>query len=337
MESSFAADFQRRLFRQFIAQKGEKTAIAEICTLLNLNKSSVYNRVSGDQLIKLDELLLLMEEMEIAVAELFPAKHISFQLPALTHPVRSCREYLLELSRYFTAFQLVPGLRLWFSTNSLSFFQHLHFRELALFKIFTYARINWQLPYSEMLVFDPNTFPERDLYDSLMKPMLASYVRIPTVEFWSDDLYYSTLQQIKYFSSSGQLQDPALIGLLYEQLQSLCTHQYEMAKQGQKWEYGTRLGDLGQRSGKFDLYYNAIAPLSITLLAESQTLHGVFTVFDDPNFLFSANEQMYDYSLQWMNKLKSKCMHISEDGEQGRRAYFNGLQAQIKAQIRVVV
>lgn len=167
-----------------------------------------------------------------------------------------------------------------------------------------------------------------------MLPILESYVRVPSIEFWSDDLYYSTLQQIRYFSKSGQLQDPTLIQLLYEQLQLLCTHQYEMAKQGRKWVYGTKLADVARSSGQFDLYYNEIAPLSITLVAESPTVHGVFTVFDDPNFMFSTNERMYAYSLAWMDKLKAKCIHISEDGEQGRRAYFQGLQQQIMAQNR---
>ena len=336
MESPQAADFQRQLFRHFIAQVGEKMAVARLCELLNLNKSSVYKRMAGEQLIKLDELLLLIKKLDLAVDELFPANHhrISWQFPTLQQPIRSCREYLLQVSAYFDTFALTPGLRIWFSANSLPLFQHLQFRELALFKIFAYARINWQLPYSEALVFDPQTFPEREIYEELMQPILAAYLRLPTIEFWSDDLYYSTLQQIRYFSKSGQLQDPALIQLLYDQLQLLCTHQYDMARHGQKWTYGAKRSDVAKNSGKFDLYYNEIAPLNITLLAESPTLYGVFTVFDDPNFMFTSNEPMYAYSLAWMNKLKAKCIHISEDGEQGRRAYFQALQNQITAQNR---
>ncbi len=336
MESPNAADYQRRLFRHFIDQMGEKTALAQLCELLHLNKSSVYSRIAGDPLIKLDELLLLLEKLDLPLDELLPSsrQRIALQFPTLTQPIRDCREYLTQLHRHFTAFERTPDLRVWFSTHSLSLFQHLHFRELALFKMFAYARINWQLPYSESLVFDPHTFPEREIYDSLMKPMLDSYVRLPTVEFWSDNLYYSTLQQISYFARSGQLQDAGLIQLLYEQLQLLCTHQYEMAKHGQKWVYGIKRSDVAKNSGKFDLYYNEIAPLNITLVAESPTVHGVFTVFDDPNFMFTTDERMYAYSLAWMAKLKAKCLHISEDGEQNRRAYFQALQNQITAQNR---
>lgn len=37
---------------------------------------------------------------------------------------------------------------------------------------------------------------------------------------------------------------------------------------------------------------------------------------------------------RYMNKLRTKCIHISEDGEQNRRAYFQTLQQQITAQNR---
>ncbi len=93
--------------------------------------------------------------------------------------------------------------------------------------------------------------------------------------------------------------------------------------------YGDKFGKESGNGGKFDLYHNEIAPLNITLLAESQHIRGVFTVFDDPNFMFNSSEKLYQYTFDWMQKLKSKCQHISEDGERTRRAYFNALRKTI--------
>lgn len=100
-----------------------------------------------------------------------------------------------------------------------------------------------------------------------------------------------------------------------------------MAKKGRKWIHGEKIQREG---GKFDLYHNEIAPLNITLLAESQHLKGIFTVYDDPNFMFSDNLEMYDYTLASMEKLKTKCLHISEDSEQNRRAYFHIIREEIR-------
>jgi len=325
--------FQQKLLHHLALLLGEKSLVPILCDLLHLNKSSVYNRLKGEKLLSLEELLLIANQFGISLDAFLPSasEKATFRFKPLTTPVRNCREYLTEIVSNFKLFNDVPDLRVWFSTSTLPFFHHLNFRELALFKIFAYARINWQLPYTESLRFDPATFPERDMYESLMKPILEYYNRLSTVEFWSDDLYDNTLRQIKYFANAGQLADNSIAEMLLEQLQTLCVHQYEMAKQGHKWAVGTRSHVSAKYSGTFDLYYNEIAPLSITLLAESQHLRGIFTVYDDPNFMFSADEGLYGYTLKWMQKLKAKCVHISQDGEQNRRAYFNRLGDGLKS------
>lgn len=327
-----ASTFQKNFFRQIIVQQGEKSAIPKLCDLLHLNKSSVYNRIKGEKLLRTDELLLLAGTFGISIDEpLFEGRGvIPFQFDFLDAPVQHCRQYLERALASFELFKGVPDLKVWFLVNALPFFHHMNFRELALFKVFAYARINWQLPYTEGLVFHPDTFPEREVYKKLMKPILDRYTAIHTVEFWPDELYHTTLRQIHYFKHAGQLEDQALISTLLAQLQALCEHQYEMATVGRKWVYGDKFGKEAARGGKFDLYHNEIAPLNITLLAESQYAKGVFTVFDDPNFMFSSNPTLYQYTFDWMQKLKSKCQHISEDAENSRRAYFNTLRKSIQ-------
>ena len=328
METQSAADIQHKLFQHIIARSGEKSAIPMLCETLHLNKSSVYSRIKGDKLLKIDELFLLARTSGFHLDQhLFTGTGaVTFHFEFLISPVRTCREYLEKVLASFQLFSSVPDLRVWFSVNSLSFFHLMNFRELALFKAFAYARFNWQLPYTEHLVFDPETFPERDVYEKLMQPILSLYSNLDTIEFWPDDLYQTTLKQIRYFTHSGQLVDPSLARTLTDQLHALCEHQNKMAQAGVKWAVGDRSPNNG---GKFDLYHNEIAPLNITLLAESQHLKGVFTVYDDPNFMFSDNVEVYDYTIKWMEKMKAKCLLISEGSEQNRSAYFNSITAEI--------
>lgn len=299
-----------------------------LCEMLHLNKSSIYSRINGEKLLRSDELFLLARESGFHLDQhIFQGNGIArFRFDFLTNPVRSCREYLEQVLASFRIFSSTPDLSVWFSVNALPFFHLMNFRELALFKAFAYARFNWQLPYTENLIFDPNTFPERDVYERLMQPIVHLYSNLPTIEFWPDDLYQTTLKQIRYFTFSGQLINPALAQTLLNQLQQLCEHQQSMAKQGRKWVYGEKY--LGH-GGKFDLYHNEIAPLNFTLLAESQHLKGVFTVYDDPNFMFSDDPAIYNYTIASMKKLKTKCLRISEEAERNRNAYFNKIRAEI--------
>lgn len=328
MEYKKALEIQRNLFLHIIAHNGEKSAIPMLCEVLHLNKSAVYSRIKVEKLLRIDELLLLAKMSGFHLDQhIFQGTGVvSFQFNSLYTPIHSCREYLEQVLSSFHLFISLPDLRVWFAVNSLLFFHLMNYRELALFKAFAYARLNWQLPYTENLIFNPDTFPERDVYHSFMKPIVRLYSNLSTIEFWPDDLYQTTLKQIRYFEHSGQLKDRSIIATLIEQLQGLCEHQYSMAKQGKKWV----LGDTKQeQGGKFDLYHNEIVPSTITLLAESQYLKGVFSVYDDPNFMFSDNLEIYNYTLASMKKLKAKCLHISEDSEQNRRAYFNRVKDEI--------
>lgn len=329
METTNAIQLQKNLFKHIIVCCGELSAIPILCDLLHVNKSSIYARVRGDKLLRIEELLMLAKKFEFSIDPYVfqETRSIKFQFNFLQTSVGSCHDYLASTLESFSLFSHVPALRVWFLVNSLPFFQMMNFRELALFKSFAYARVNWQLPYTERLIFHPDTFPEREVYHKFMKPILNYYTNIETLEFWPDDLYQTTLKQIQYFQVSGQIIDPTVIAILIEQLDSLCDHQYEMAKAGRKFIHKDKIGSGG---AKFELYHNEIAPSNITMLAESESLSGVFTVYDDPNFMFSDDPNLYRYTLAWMRKLKSKCVRISEDSEQNRKAYFNRIHNEIR-------
>ena len=151
-------ELQRRLLQHIGQLCGEKNIAPMLGELLSLNKSSEYNRLNGDKLLALDELLLLARQFQFSLDEWLrpPDGQLRFQFRALSAPVRNSREYLEDMAAHFKRFVETGALRVWFSTSTLPFFYHLNFRELALFKLFAYARISWQLPYTESLRFDPD-------------------------------------------------------------------------------------------------------------------------------------------------------------------------------------
>ncbi|MBK8923876.1 MAG: helix-turn-helix transcriptional regulator [Saprospirales bacterium] len=332
MQNLDASVIQQNLFRYILAQVGPKAAIPAICEALHINKSSVYNRLNGSKRIDLDELARLVNAFSIPLEELLLPEFRSglFRLNTVGRPFRSGREHLEQVLANFNHFSRAAGFRLWLCTDELLYFQCMHFRELALFKLFTYASINWQLPYTTALKFDPDHFPERDVYDSLMAPILNQYNRIPTVEIWSEGIYNNILKQIAYFEESGQIAGGGVAGILYEQLEQLCAHQFEMASEGCKWAFSPRKTNARAPGGIFDLYYNSMAPTGITLLADSQLLQAVFLVFDDPNFMFVGDTRFFQYTQNWMTNLRKKCVKISQDAEGARRQYFEHIRAGIR-------
>jgi hypothetical protein len=333
MEISATEQVQQTLFRLIMTQMGEKKALPVLCEILSLNKSAVYSRINGSKTLALEELLLLMQHFQINSELIFAPQNQEgqFKMQAITRRVRSGREFMSGIDAHFQQLRKVPDLQLWFSTDELPFFYCLQFRELALFKLFTYARINWQLPYTEKIRFDPDTFPERELYDELMRPIGQGYAAIPSIEFWTDDIYYNIVKQIHHFTATGQIASPTVAQVLIEQLNALCEHQYNMAKEGVKW-LANQKGPLNNAfCAKFELYHNIMAPSNITILAESSQHCGVYSIFDDPNFLYSNDPSFVGYTQQWMQNIRRNSVKISEESEHLRRIYFNRLSSAISA------
>lgn len=330
MENTTLQSIQSKLFDHILACCGEKKAIPVLCELLNLNKSSIYNRINGHTALGSTELLLLAQKFNFSLDEhLFSSNaQVRFTFPSIQQPIRSCENYLSQVLEQFSLFSAIPDLKVWFSVSDLPFFYHMHFRELALFKVFAYSRLNWQLAYTDHIQFDPESFPEKRVYDTHMLPILTHFNKIHTIEFWPNDLFRTTLKQIDYFAFSGQIKSGEIVVKLKQQLLELCEHLSKMAQHGKKWHVSSRQIDSG---GTFEVYHNEVAPLNITLLAESQNMQGVFTVFDDPNFMFSTDPSLFNYSYAWLNNLKAKCIRISVDAEMNRRAYFNSLKNSLYA------
>ena len=277
MESTAALQVQQRLFNIILTQIGEKKALPILCDILSLNKSSVYSRLNGSKALALEELLQLMQHFNISSDQIFeaPGEIGKFKMQSMNKQVRSGREFLSGMAGHFNTFTKIPDLQMWFCTDELSFFHCMNFRELALFKLFTYARINWQLPYTENTPFNPDTFAERELYDELMQTILRQYNAVRSIEFWTDDLYHNAVKQVRHFAAAGQIENDRIATVLLDQLAQLCEHQYAMAKEGIKWSHGQKNPRSNAICGKFELYHNSMAPSCIAILGESSVQSGV--------------------------------------------------------------
>jgi hypothetical protein len=321
-------EFQKLFFQRISDLRGTEMSIEMIGQVLGINKSSVYNRLSGKQLLRLDELKNLAEHFDIPIQELIPkaAEHVGFVFPTMTKKVESCTAFLNTIYDTLKYLSSAPDMRIWNSSTEMPFFQYQNFRALGLFKLFAWARINWRIPYLEDAVFHPDTFQEAHVYDQLSQPILHLYNKIPTVDIWTPAICDNTLAQLRYFEDSGQMAN-GVADEIRDQLFQLTKHQYAMAEQGKKWRFGE---EPNEHSASYELYINEISPTSITFFTESQHIKMVISVFDNPNFMHSTDPNLYAYTSEWMLKLRQKSTQISLAAEQDRRKFFQHIQHKIK-------
>jgi hypothetical protein len=326
--------YQQNFFRHIIAACGDRKAVPLLGELLHLNKSAVYKRISGEKILGLDEFLVLTHAFQLSPEHLAlsPDGRSSFQFDQLGRRVGNCAEYLELVAQNFQKFGKIPDLKIWFATNDLPLFYHGLFRELALFKLFAYARLNWQIPYTLSLDFHPDSFPEKAVYEQWMQPVWEAFASIPTIEIWTDKLFNNTARQIRHFAEKGQISDPSVVALLFEQLEALADLQEQMAEQGRKFR--SAKGSLESRlAAEQSLYYSEVSANNMTMLmGKSPHFQNVYVVFDDPNFMVISDDRFCTYAHNWLTELRQKSIRISEDGAFVRHKFFQEIKAEVQRQ-----
>jgi BetR domain len=325
MESNRSQAFQIALFAHIFSTYDQKKVIPTLCDLLHLNKSSVYARIKGERSLQLEEVFVLSEHFGIPIHQLI---HRDAQSTVFTgmNPYSTAQQYCQQILAGFSPFLGDTNQKMWVTSDELPFLQFLYFRELSLFKLFAYARVNWQLDYADNLRFDPDTFPEKSVYEDILKPISDIYNGINSVEYWSDNIYTNALRHIVYFYQIGQIAHRDIAMLLFDQLEALADHQYNMCTEGKKWPVGQQAQ---KNSPTWQLYQNSMFHSSITILGESDQKKTVFMVYDDPNYFNTTDPNFCDYTKNWMKKLQQKCINISTEGENYRRVFFNQIKASI--------
>ncbi|MEZ4920400.1 MAG: hypothetical protein R2792_14960 [Saprospiraceae bacterium] len=321
--------YQQHFFSLITNLLGNKNIIPALCEVLHLNKSAIYKRINGEKLLTLDEFLLLSDTFNISHQLLsFSSEDQSvFQFDQLSQKVKSCREYLELIVSNFSEFGRFSDLKIWFATTDLPLFYISLFKELALFKMFTFARVNWELPYTLNLDFNPDSFPEKEIYYELLYPIGQLYASIPSIEIWTDELYTNTAKQIRHFAQNGQISNPQVVSILFEQLEALADLHKEMATTGTKFLSPKSK----QPAANLDLYYNQISASNmVIILGESQFFQGTYMVFDDPNYLFISDEKFYKYASEWLKAQRQKSIRISQEGAFIRNNYFRLLCKRIE-------
>ena len=90
----------------------------------------------------------------------------------------------------------------------------------------------------------------------LTEKMLDIYIRLPSIELWSQNIIDNTLNQIEYHLSSGSFQNSQDALLLCDKLMELVKHMQIMARHGRKMALGATPTEFSGAS--YGLYHNAM-------------------------------------------------------------------------------
>lgn len=303
-------------------------AVEELKSLLDVGKDAVYRRLKCETPFSPEELVVLSRKYEISLDDLIFDKKdvVPFVYNTFSEPVLRFNDFLKEVCSHISEVHVIPGSRFLYTTSEIPVFHYLQFPGLISFKLYVWARTIWNFETLENKKFDFNLVKEEDL--SLTNDILRMYNDIPSTELWHLNIVDNTLNQIEYHLKIGGFNQPEDALTLCNNILELVDHMRAMAEHGCKFKIGDQ--PPVRNEVNFDLYHNEMVSTTNTFLAITPVRRVIYTTFNIPDYIKSADPKMCDYTESWFDKIISKSVSISTHAEKSRAWFFNRLRRKVE-------
>lgn len=320
---------QEELFDRIKSQIGNsKLWVDEIAHVLSLSKPAVYKRINGSTALSLGDLAVLMKTYDFSFDSFIHTDKLTvdFSFPFNENGYNNFLEFLQPVKTFVSNLSKIPDVEIWHSTNELHLFYYFMDMDLTKFKFFLFAKSIWNIKGYENIKFSLNNFSGSSIIEKEVNEILSYYLDAPNIEIWNENILSNTLNQIKYFLISGFFEHPEEALLLCAKLRSLLKHVRKMAEEGKKFNLNQ---NSTSQSGQFLLFQNEISHTNHLMLIHSSSKKMVVTAYNNPNFMITENEHLFEYTKNWFLKIKKMSQPISLDAAQSRMLLFNQIEKKI--------
>jgi len=283
---------------EWLQREVGKTRVAkeQIARALGVTLDVLYKRLQSNTLFTLQELHLLMNTFHLSLDSLlvdvpFYAKVL---LQTQKNPIHSFDDYLTNLDLLFLRLGPLKEVSITYASSEVPLFYYFQYPHLASFKLFVYAKNVWQLPslqYTDSFSLD--LFSPHQI--RMVKDLWTKYQNLTSTEIWSPQIWHTTLNQLSFYASQGWFRDQADLKQLLQDIKSCTLQMRKYVLDGHK----------GQPNSRFQLHANYLFHTNNLILAQKGEQEMLFMTHDNPNYLYSEERELLDYTRSWLEKIKS--------------------------------
>lgn len=318
-------ELHTRLFQLLEKQIGTQRLLEQLKTLLNIEKSAAYKRLKGEKEISLTEFHILTNHFHISLDSLRGGDNfIPFYFPIHQNAIKSPAEWFSLLLPDLVPLSQKPDGQVHFTSYEVPFFYFFPFRELALFKFYNWGKYVWRFSWLNKQPFDERIF--RALGDpeipAQAERSFQLYSQIHSTELWSTEMLDETLRQVTHQYRMGALFDQKMVETLFQQIEKMVDMLEEMAEKMRK---------PGSNVPNLICFHNIATQTNNIVSVSTGRKRVVFTSFDYPNFIRTADHGFCDYAGDWFRTLEQgSSVQISGSNPAGRRIFFATLRKKIQ-------
>ena len=300
--------------------------VHELSELLEISYDSAYRRIRGEKELSLEELKTICFHYKISVDALFNLKndHVIFSALAIGEGGFDIENWLQSLLAAIKMIHAAKEKEIIYAAKDIPVFYYFEFPEIAAFKIYFWNKA--LIPASgyenKLLTLEA---PE-NLYET-GRQLLCHYIKIPTIEIWSEETISSVLRQIEYCFVSGFFARIEDVFRLCDVLESWLHHVQHQAESGTQIMFGSPCEGL---ENSYRLYHNEVLVTDNTILVKTDGQKTCYNTYNVINQLITTNPVFCDQVENSLRNLMQKSTMISGTSAKERCRFFNILHEKVK-------
>ena len=300
--------------------------VHDLSELLGISYDSAYRRIRGEKELSLAELKSICLHYSVSIDALFDYKsnHVIFNSLALGEEGFTFENWLQSLLAGIKQIYSSQQKEIIYAAKDLPVFYYFEVPEIAAFKIYFWHKT--LIPSSEyenkLITLEA---PER--YYELGHQMLSYYIKIPTIEIWSEATIASILHQIEYCFVSGFFAQTEDVFRLCDVLDSWLNHVQRQAECGFQFRLGSPCEGI---ENSYKLFNNEVLVSDNTILVTMDGHKTSYYTYNVINQLITTNPVFCNQVDKTLRNLMQKSTMISGTSAKERHRFFNALHEKVR-------
>jgi transcriptional regulator with XRE-family HTH domain len=311
-------EYQRKFF-DIIAKRNQKgqNIHHELMDVLGVKRGAAYKRMNGETALSLEEVIKLADYFNVSLDAMFRSdKYISFFHP-FVHKEKTTMDVFLNQFQKFMR-PLRPGsqvgkIDLTYLANELPVFYYFGHKYIFNFLMSIWRHLHWDDHHLEIT---SNPDYEKRAHE-FRDEILNNYYSHKVTEVWNSNMLNNLYQQVIFSVTIRAFREAKYIELLVNDIANLIQHLRRVSVDGVKYIKGEKID-----GSELKIYLNDFGNYLNVVQYGSTAFKSTFIGYDYPQFIVSHNAKFFDFSSDWIQRIKKRSVLISSEGYQFRELFF---------------
>jgi len=316
---NFQEHYQKIFFESLSQRRTSPTTtiIAEVMEVLNIKKGAAYKRMNGETAMTITEAVQIADHFQMSLDDIFKSnKYITFSHPFVSEEKTTIDVFLGQFKKFM---QIIKeghgkeGVEMSYLANELPVFYYFSHKYIFNFLLSVWRHLHWDdIPLS----IDENK--ELNVQAEIFrKDTLDSYYKQNVTEIWNSNMLNNLYQQIIFCITIRGFKEASYVKLLVSDIENLLNELRAITMTGEKTIKGMQVP-----GSEIKIYLNDFGNYLNIVQYQSPQVSSSFIGYDFPQFIVSHNPSFYEFSNNWIGKLKKRSVLISSEGYQYRELFF---------------